>query len=132
MSIWTSFVKVWTVCNCGLNANFLTFLDLNQLMLYLENIGVSWIIIWWLIFKEKPKSIKAGNLNSRLSYLITTVQNQQKKYKLQMKIIFHSSDLAPFSCKNCLVSPLITLKEVYIVIASTEYRRPMKLFFIEI
>ena len=29
--------------------------------------------IQWLIFEKKPKSIKTGNLNSRLSDIITTV-----------------------------------------------------------
>ena len=31
------------------------------------------MILQWLIFEKKPKSIKAGNLNSSLTYFITTV-----------------------------------------------------------
>ena len=54
MSTWTSFVKIWTDSNCKFNANFLTFLMLYHLFFALESIGVSWIIIWWLIFEKKP------------------------------------------------------------------------------
>ena len=55
MSTWTSFVKIWTVSNCEFNANFLTFLGLYYFLFALETIGVSLIIIWWLIlFKKRP------------------------------------------------------------------------------
>ena len=36
MSTWTSFVELWTVCNCDFNANFLTFLDLYHLLVSLD------------------------------------------------------------------------------------------------
>ena len=54
MSTWTYFVKIWTDSNCELNANFLTFLDLNHLCFALETIGVSQIVIWLLIFEKNP------------------------------------------------------------------------------
>ena len=54
MSTWTSFVKIWTVDNCEFNANFVIFLGFYHLLFALETIGVSWIIIWWLIFEKKP------------------------------------------------------------------------------
>ena len=73
MSIWTSFVKIWMVSNYEFNATFLTFWGSYRLIFDLETIEVSWMILQWLIFEKKPKSIKAGNLNSRLSFLITTV-----------------------------------------------------------
>ena len=53
MSTWTSFVKIWTVSNCEFNANFLTFLGLYHMLFALETIGVTYIIIWWLIFEKK-------------------------------------------------------------------------------
>ena len=43
------------------------------MVFYLEAIGVSQIMAWWLAF-EKAISILAGNLNSGHSYLITAVQ----------------------------------------------------------
>ena len=70
MSIWTSYVKIWSVCNLEFNANSLTFWGLYHLSFDLETIGVR-----WLIFEKKSKSIMAENLNSGLSYLITTVCN---------------------------------------------------------
>ena len=48
----------------------------------LQAIKVSQIIIWCLIFEKKHKWIKAGNLNSRLSYLITTVLLARKPAKI--------------------------------------------------
>ena len=67
ISTWTSFVKILKVCSCELNSNLQTcFLIEKPLELYKR-------IIWRLLFEIKPKSIKAGNLNSYLSCLITTV-----------------------------------------------------------
>ena len=73
MSIWTLFVKIWRVCNHEFNVNFIPFLGLYHFLFYIESIGVSQTITWWLVFEKKPISILAGNLNSRLSYLITIV-----------------------------------------------------------
>ena len=39
--------------NCEFNANFLILGGFNHLILYLQNIGVIQIIIWWLIFEKK-------------------------------------------------------------------------------
>ena len=41
MSIWLSFVNIWTVCNCEFNANFLTFGGLYYLFFELETIEAS-------------------------------------------------------------------------------------------
>ena len=49
MRIWTSLVKIWTLCNCEFNENVLTFWDLYHLLFYLESIG-----FWWLIFEKRP------------------------------------------------------------------------------
>ena len=54
MSTWTSFVKIWTVSNCVFNANFSAFWGLYHMLFALETIGVSEIIIWWLVFEKKP------------------------------------------------------------------------------
>ena len=53
MSNWTSYVRIWTVSNCELIANFLTFLGLYHLLFALEIFWVSWIIIWWQMFEKK-------------------------------------------------------------------------------
>ena len=71
MSTWTLFVKIWTVSNFELDANFLTFLDLYHLIFALETSQLNSRLmanIW-----EKAISILVGNLNSGPSYLITTV-----------------------------------------------------------
>ena len=39
MSTWTSFVKIWTVSNCELDANFLTFLSLYHLLFAIKTTG---------------------------------------------------------------------------------------------
>ena len=66
--------KIGTVCSYNFNPNILPFGGLYFYLHFdLETIGVCQIIIWWLIFEKKPKSIKAGNLNSCLSYLNTSV-----------------------------------------------------------
>ena len=68
MSICTAFVIIWTVSNCEFNANFLTFLGLYYLLFALETIGLSWIIIWWLISEKKSfqfwQEIEFGSLLS--------------------------------------------------------------------
>ena len=62
MSIWTSFVKIWTVCNCEFHANFLTFVGLyNCFSDLMAN-------IW-----EEAILILAENLNLGRRYLITPV-----------------------------------------------------------
>jgi hypothetical protein len=71
MSIWTSFVKIWIACSCKFKANFLVFMPL---AFWSRNYW-DWLNhhlmanIW-----EKVNSILAENLNSCLSYLITTVR----------------------------------------------------------
>ena len=63
----------------------------------LETIGVSEIIILWLIFEKKPFQFWRGNLNLGLSYLITTVlfENFQAKAPRnndkENKIVLHLS-----------------------------------------
>ena len=52
----------------------LDFLGLYHFLFGLETIGVSLIIIWWLMFEKKAISILAANLNSGRSYYITAVQ----------------------------------------------------------
>jgi hypothetical protein len=72
MSIRTSFVKIWIACSYEFKSNFWIFRCLYHLLFDLETIG-GWLnhhlmaYIW-----EKSKSILAENLNSGLSYLITT------------------------------------------------------------
>ena len=39
MSTWKFFVKIWTVGNCELNANFLPFLGFHHLLFAQETIG---------------------------------------------------------------------------------------------
>ena len=53
MNTKTSFVKICAVIKCEFNINFFTFLGLHHMLFALETIGVSWIIIWWLIFEKK-------------------------------------------------------------------------------
>ena len=49
----TQKICIWTVSNCEFNTNFLTFLGLYHMLFALETIGVTYIIIWWLIFEKK-------------------------------------------------------------------------------
>ena len=51
MSNWSSLVKIWYVCSQGFKANFLLFWVFHM-FLYLETIGVSEIIFWWLSFEK--------------------------------------------------------------------------------
>ena len=47
---------------------------------------VQYTKIWWLIFEKNPNSIKVGNLNSGLSYVITIV----------LSVNIHQSGLTSF------------------------------------
>ena len=69
MSIWTSFLQIWMFCNFEFNANFLTFLGLC-------------IFVYHLLFDLETIGVKARNLNSRVSYFITTVNINVKFLKM--------------------------------------------------
>ena len=74
MSTCTLFVKIWTVSNFEFNANLLTFCGLYHLIFALKTIGVSKIIIWWLIFEEKQFQLwRETWIQVLVTYLITTV-----------------------------------------------------------
>jgi hypothetical protein len=55
------------------------------LFIYLETIGV--IVKSSSMFEKKPNSIMGGNLNSGLSYLITTVKSIRKGRFLQLVVL---------------------------------------------
>ena len=57
LQFWTSssFVKIWSACNCESKAYFWTFWALHHLLFDVETIGVN--------FGEKAKMKKAGSLN---------------------------------------------------------------------
>ena len=73
MGIWSSFVKIWLICSCEFKANFLSFLVFIPLGFFSRS--------YWRYLNhhlmaniwEKAILILVGNLNSGLSYLITTV-----------------------------------------------------------
>ena len=74
-------LKIWWVCSHEFKSQFLFFWCLYHLLFYLETIGISSTIIWWLIFEKQPFQFLVGNLNSGHSYLITTVCWRIKQLK---------------------------------------------------
>ena len=70
MRIWTSLVRIWTLCNCEFNENFLTFGDFVALVFLSE---IYWIYLnhhlIWLIFEKSHFNFgEKFEFRSELSY----------------------------------------------------------------